>query len=266
VDLGFLNKVAVVTGGTRGIGKACARLFAEEGAKVAICARNLERLETVKHELESLGTEVLAFQADVSIPAQVKGFISSVKERFGRIDVLVNNAGESVRGEESHTDEGWEDNFRQYLHSVRWCCGEVSALMKGQRAGAIINISSIVAKRPMEISPLGAAKAALNHYTLGLAIELASYGVRVNAVCPGIIMNRHRVLAAGSVGERIARSYGMSSVEEALARYVKENTLIGRFPEPEEVANVVAFLASERAAALTGSFLIVDGGTFRFVL
>jgi len=113
---------------------------------------------------------------------------------------------------------------------------------------------------------LGAAKAALNHYTLGLAIELASYGVRVNAVCPGIIMNRHRVLAPGSVGERIARSYGMSSVEEALARYVKENTLIGRFPEPEEVANVVAFLASERAAALTGSFLIVDGGTFRFVL
>ena len=260
MDLGFSNKVAVVTGGTLGIGNACARLFAKEGAKVAICARNLGRLETVKHEFESLGTEVLALPADVSIPAQVKGFISAVKERFGRIDVLVNNAGESVRGEEAHTDEGWEDHFRQYLHSVRWCCEQVSGVMKGQRSGAIINISSIVAKRPMEISPLGAAKAALNHYTLGLAIELASYGIRVNAVCPGIIMNRHRVLAAGSVGDRIARSYGMSSVEEALARYAKENTLIGRFPEPEEVANAIVFLCSDAASFVTGADLLVDGG------
>lgn len=266
MDLGFVKKVAVVTGGTRGIGKACARLFAEEGAKVAICARNLERLESVQREIESLGTEALALPADVSIRAQVREFMAAVKSRFGRIDVLVNNAGESVRGEEALTDEGWEDHFQQYLHSVRWCCEEVSTVMKGQRAGAIINISSIAAKKPMAVSPIGAAKSALNNYTLGLAIEMAPYRVRVNAVCPGIITSPHRVLAPGGVGERIARSYNMGSVEEALARYARENTLIGRFPEPEEVASVVVFLASERAAVLTGSFLVVDGGTIRFVL
>ena len=266
MDLGLSNKVAVVTGGTRGVGKSCARLFAEEGAKVALCARNVERLKVVKDEIEDLGTEVLALQADVSIPAQLKAFLSSVKERFGRIDVLVNNAGEAVRGEGSRTDEGWDDHFRQYLHSARWCCQEVSGLMKEQRSGAIINLSSVAAKRPRELSPLGAAKAALNNYTLGLAIEMAPYRVRVNAVCPGIIMTPHRILAPGSVGERIARGYGMSSAEEALTRYARENTLIGRFPEPEEVANVLVFLASERAGALTGGFIIVDGGTLRFVL
>jgi NAD(P)-dependent dehydrogenase (short-subunit alcohol dehydrogenase family) len=138
--------------------------------------------------------------------------------------------------------------------------------MKEQRCGAIVNISSIAAKKPMNASPLGAAKSALNNYTLGLAIELSPHRVRVNAVSPGIIMTSHRVLAPGSVGERIARSYHMDSAEAALARYAKENTLIGRFPEPEEVANVVVFLASDRAAAITGSFVIVDGGTVRFVL
>lgn len=266
MDLGLAKKVAIVTGGTRGIGKACARLFAEEGAKIAICARNLERLEFVKREIESLGTDVLALQADVSVRAEVREFMSAVKSRFGRIDVLVNNAGESVRGKEALTDEGWDDHLRQYLHSVRWCCEEVSSVMRGQRSGAIINISSIAAKKPMTVSPLGAAKSALNNYTLGLAIEMSPYKIRVNTVSPGIIMSPNRVLARGGVGERIAQSYNMDSAEEALARYAKENTLIGRFPEADEVANVVVFLASERAAALTGSFLIVDGGTVRFVL
>jgi len=200
------------------------------------------------------------------VPAQVRDFMAAVKARFGRIDVLVNNAGESMRGEEALTDEGWEDNFRQYLHSVRWCCQEVSTVMKAQRSGVIINISSVVSKRPMEVSSLGAAKAALNHYTLGLAIDLAPYKIRVNAVCPGIVMTPHRVLAPGSVGERIARGYHMDSVEEALERYAKENTLIGRLPEVEEVASVVVFLASERAGPFTGNFLVVDGGTLRFVL
>lgn len=266
MELGFAKKVAVVTGGTRGIGKACARLFAEEGAKVAICARNLERLKSVEREIESLGTEVLALPADVSVRAQVREFMTAVKSRFGRIDVLVNNAGESVRGEEALTDEGWEDHLRQYLHSARWCCEEVSPVMKDQRSGAIINISSIAAKKPMNVSPLGAAKSALNNYTLGLAIEMSPYKVRVNAVSPGIVMSPHRMLARGGVGERIAQSYNMDSAEEALTRYARENTLIGRFPEPEEVANVVVFLASERAGVLTGSFLIVDGGTVRLVL
>ena len=95
---------------------------------------------------------------------------------------------------------------------------------------------------------------------------MSPYKVRVNAVSPGIVMSPHRVLARGGVGERIAQSYNMDSAEEALARYARENTLIGRFPEPEEVANVVVFLASERAGVLTGSFLIVDGGTVRLVL
>lgn len=266
MELGLRNKVAVVTGGTRGIGKACARLFAEEGARVAICARNGERLEAVRKEFEALGADVLALQADVSIPAQVGRFTTAVKERFGRIDFLVNNAGESLRGEEGLTDEGWEDNLRQYLHSVRWCCERVVPVMKEQKSGAIVNISSIASKRPMVVSSLGAAKSALNNYTLGLAIELAPYKVRVNAVCPGIVMSPNRMLAPGSVGDRIARKYNMDSIEEALDRYAKENTLIGRLPEAEEVANVVIFLASERAGALSGSFIVVDGGTLRFIL
>lgn len=265
MDLSLKEKVAVVTGGTRGIGKACARLFAEEGARVAICARDPGRLESVRREIESLGTEALAFQADMSVRAQVREFVGAVKSRFGRIDVLVNNAGESVRGDQALTDEGWEDNLKQYFHSVRWCCEEASVPMKEQRSGSIVNISSVVAKRPMTVSPLGAAKSALNNYTLGLAVELAAYRVRVNAVCPGMIVSPHRLLAPGGVGERIARGYNMGSVEDAIARYARENTLIGRLPEPGEVANVVVFLASQRAAVVTGSFMIVDGGSLRFV-
>ncbi len=260
MDLGISGKVAVVCGASAGIGKATALALAREGARVAICSRSAERLEAAAREMRSASRgEVLAISADVSDAEAVRVFLEEVTRRLGPPDILVNNAGGPPSGNFEETKaEAWDQAHRLTFRSAVSFCGTVVPAMKARRWGRIISITSLTVKQPASNLILSNAyRSALTAFSKTLASELAPFGITVNCVCPGYT-DTERLTELASA---IARKEGKSPAE--VRRDWERAIPSGRLGRPEEIADAIAFLASERAAYITGASLLVDGGFVR---
>ncbi len=253
MDLGLKDRVAIVTGGTQGIGRASALRLAAEGARVAIVARDAGRLERTLAELQTAGGAAQAVQADVSRAADCERVIAEVLERFGGIDILVNNAGTSATGEfEAVSDALWQADFDLKLFAAIRLARLAIPHMKRAGGGRIINITNIGAKQPRARStPTTVTRAAGLALTKALSKEYAADGILVNTICIGLVR-------AGQ-HERRAAQRGVD-VETLYAEMGKDIPL-GRVGQAEEVANVVTFLASAAASYVTGTSINLDGGT-----
>ena len=240
------GKSAVVTGAGRGIGRAIARKFLQEGAKVFICDLDGDRLTDAREELSALGT-VRSEVVDVTVREKVEDLVGQARAAFGRIDILANNAGIS-RFEEflEITDKNWNDTLAINLTGVFLCSQVTAREMKEQGSGAIINMAStngILGEAGL--AHYNASKAGVVLLSKTMALELAPYNIRVNSVCPGFILTDLQLES------------GMA--EEDIREYTSRIPL-NRYGRVEEVANAFAFLASDEASFITGTELVVDGG------
>jgi len=247
------NKVAIVTGGKRGIGKAIALAFAEAGADVAICGRVIEdgELEATAGEIQKLGQRSLAIQADVTRKAEVDNLVQKVMHEFGTIDILVNNAGIMIRAPLlDMPEDDWEKVINVHLKGCYLCCQAVGRIMTKQGRGNIINIASGAAfKANINRGAYCAAKAGMLMLTRVLALEVGSYNVRVNAIAPGFIkteLNR-------------AIWDDPETLEQFLTRRA---TPLGRtIGKPSDIVGAALLLASDASSYMTGQTIVVDGGT-----
>ena len=253
MDLQLHNKVAIVTGGSQGIGRATALRLAEEGASVVIAARGRELLDQVAGEIRAAGGSVAAVQADVSRAEDCARLVAEAVQAFGRLDILVNNAGTSATGEfESVTDAIWQADFELKLFAAIRLARLAIPHMKQQGGGRIVNITNIGAKQPRAKSmPTTVTRAAGLAFTKALSKEFAPHQILVNTVCIGLVR-------AGQ-HERKAALAGIP-VEQLYANMAKDIPL-GRVGRAEEVANAIAFLASDAASYITGTSINLDGGT-----
>jgi NAD(P)-dependent dehydrogenase (short-subunit alcohol dehydrogenase family) len=245
------GRVAVVTGGGQGIGFACAQALAEAGAKVVVAELMPDRVETATAALRKLGLDVAGVQLDVTRSAAVDAVAAQIEREHGAVEILVNNAGvarSDVRAEDT-SDEHWRFHMDVNLDGVFWCCRAFGRQMLERGRGSIVNIGSMsgfIVNKPQPQAFYNASKAAVHHLTKSLAAEWAARGVRVNAVAPTYI-------------ETPLTRFGMQE-NKAMYETWLEMTPMHRVGQPEEIASVVLFLASEAASLLTGSIVLADGG------
>jgi 3-oxoacyl-[acyl-carrier protein] reductase len=240
------GKAALVTGGSRGIGKAIGLRLARQGADVAFSYRgNTEAAKATADEIESIGTKSMAIQGDVKDPESADAVVKAAIGAFGKVDILVNNAG--ITRDDlimRMTEEAWRDVLETNLFGAFWMTKAVTRPMLKARAGRIVNITSVSGQAgQMGQANYSSAKAGLIGLTKATARELGSRGITVNAVAPGFVLTE---LTQG--------------LPEALQAEITARTPLGRFGTTEEVADAVAFLASDEAGYITGQVLAVDGG------
>ncbi|HSK17567.1 MAG TPA: SDR family oxidoreductase [Longimicrobiales bacterium] len=260
MDLGLRGKVALVAGSSRGLGRAVAEELAREGCALVLCSRDEDVIGGVAREISTdLGGDALAVRANLTDPEDIERLLRAAQDRFGRIDVLVTNTGGPPAGPfESHTPEVWRDAIAQNLESVLNLARGVLPQMKKRQWGRIVNITSIAVKQPVEGLILSnAVRAAVTGFARTLANEVAPQGITVNNVMPGYTRTERLVHLAEHNAERRG-----STVDDAYAAWEKEIPM-GRLGEPEELAALVAFLASQRASYITGTSIPVDGGWIR---
>lgn len=252
MDLKLTDKVALVTGASRGIGLRTARLFAAEGCHLGICGRRAADLEAAAAELRSTGIKVAAVTADVTLPAEAESFVEHCAAELGRIDILVNNVGGSAGGVSllDTTDDDWQRTFELNPFQTARLARLVVPHMRRQGGGAIVNVASISGWHPQLAgsAQYGTAKAAVIFMTERLALELAHDHIRVNTVSPGSIV------WDGSDWDDYRKAHG-----DDYAAYVREGFPMGRLGSPEEVADVIVFVASPRAHWVNGRHIPVDG-------
>jgi 3-oxoacyl-[acyl-carrier protein] reductase len=263
MDLGLKDKVALVTAASRGLGKAVAWEFAREGAHVAICARGKDVLRATAREIavDTWG-EIFPIVADVTKPEDIQRLVSAVEEHFGQIDILVNNAGGPPTGTfMDFDDETWEAALQLNLMSTVRLCRAVLPGMQARRWGRIVNMTSASVKQPIDGFILSsAARSGVVAMAKTLANEYAAKGITVNNVCPGwTLTDRVKSLAEGRAAKE------GKTVREVVDDYAA-NIPAHRLGRPEELAALVVFLASERAAYITGATIQVDGGYVRSLL
>jgi len=262
MDLGIKGKTAVVTGGSRGIGFAIAQRLLAEGATVAICARNRERLESAERRLREMGGgPVFALAADTSERSSREALVDSVLERTGRIDILVNNAGTHVRATvDDMTEEQLQAQLDDKLFGFFGMIRCVLPHMRAQRDGRIVNIIGQAVRHPHpDRLPSGIANAAAQAMTKAVADAVARDNIRVNSVCPQYIETE----IVASVIEKEMKERNLDRATAA-AGFTRANVL-GRLGTPEEIADVVAYIISDRANFVCGSSVSVDGGYHRYV-
>ncbi|MDE2839244.1 MAG: SDR family oxidoreductase [Chloroflexota bacterium] len=263
MDLELRGKTAIVSAGSKGLGKAIALGLAAEGARVAICSRNPDNLSQAAQEiLTKTGSEVLAVPVDVTKPDAIANFVGTVVQRQGKIDILVNNAGGPPMGTfDDFEDKEWEDAFNLTFMSVIRFVREVLPHMRKTGSGRIINVTSTSVKQPLESLLLSSAiRPAVIGLAKSLANELAPDNILVNNICPGSI---HTDRIKENVAAQV-RSTGQS--EESVMEEYAAKIPLGRLGEPVELADLAVFLASERASYITGATLQVDGGLIRYIM
>ncbi len=263
MDLGLKDKVAVVAGGSMGLGKAVALELSREGAKVAIGALDDPELPKAAEEIKKeTGGEVIAIPVDVTIPEQAKNFVRKAIEHYGTIDILVNNAGGPPAATFLDIDDDlWIFGFKLNLMSTILMTREAVPVMKEKRWGRIINMTSVAVKQPIDGLILSnTMRSGVVGMAKTLSNELAPYNVTVNNVCPGYTMtDRVRKLA-----EVTAEKEG-TTPQEIIKRW--ESTIpMGRLGTPQEFANLVTFLASERSSYITGASIQIDGGYYKGIM
>ena len=250
-NLGLEGKIAVVTGGSDGLGLATAERLALEGAKVVICARREDHLRrAAKGISERTGGEVLAVRADVSVKEDIESLINSTLDRFGGVDILVNNAGKSAAaGLEEVTDEDWQDDINLKVMGAIRACRRVIPIMRERGGGSIVNATIVGGKVPSARAlPTSVSRAAGINLTKSLANEYAEVGIRVNTVCIGLLKSEQWVRRAGNKDPN------------DLYKELSVQVPLGRVGESEEYADLVAFLVSDRASYITGVAVNIDGG------
>lgn len=256
MDLGLADKHVLITGGTRGIGLACARQYLQEGARVSICGRSAASCDAAIHQLDS-AERVDAYVADVTDPGAALRFVDAAEGRGGPVDILVNSAGAAARAPFDELDAAtWHAAMQAKFYTYINVIDIVIKRMAVRARGSIVNVIGMGGKFPSTIHlPGGSANAALMLATAGLASAYAPRGVRVNAVNPTLTATER--MNEGLLAQ--ARQDGIS-VEEALVRSAS-NMPFKRFAKPEEVADVVVFLSSERASYVSGSIVNIDGAS-----
>ncbi len=251
MDLKLAGKTVLITGGSRGIGLRTARAFAAEGCSLGLCGRSLADLDAAAAELRGQGAPVVSVLADVTVPEEAAAFVEHCAQALGRIDILINNVGGAVSGlllEAS--DEAWRRTFEMNPFQIARLTRLVTPHMRRLGGGAIVNLASISGWHPQlaGFAQYGAAKAAVIYMTERLALELARDHIRVNTVSPGSIVWE------GGDWDAFRQAH-----PESFAAYVRDGFPMGRLGSPEEVADVVVFVASPRANWINGRHIPVDG-------
>jgi NAD(P)-dependent dehydrogenase (short-subunit alcohol dehydrogenase family) len=242
------GRVALVTGGTKGLGRAIAEALAEAGADVAISARNEEAAARIADEIaHATGRRTLGIPADVALAAQVDAMVARTLDSLGRIDILVNNAGINIRGPIDELDEAsWDAVIDTNLKGPWLCCRAVARPMKAQKWGRVINVSSMLGEISMPgRSPYASSKGGLTLLTKTLALEWARDGINVNALCPGPF--------ATEINTPLLN-------DPAASAQIEANVPLGRWGDPVELGPAAVFLASEASSFMTGATLFIDGG------
>jgi 3-oxoacyl-[acyl-carrier protein] reductase len=261
MDLGIKGRSAVVTGGSRGIGRETARQFLEEGVRVTICGRNQDSLEKTRDELaRATSGEIQAVVADMTKEADIARLVDAAKQKFGTVDILVNNAGQMYSGRFSvMNDAGLKEQFETKIFGFLRAIRLVHPMMKAQRWGRIVNLIGGAGKEPDPyMFGSGITNSGLLNITKSLSTEFGEEGILVNAVCPGWVdTNLWRRNAQG-----LANELGAKSEEDARRLAARKNAL-NRFGKPGELANAIVFLCSERASYITGISLNLDGGRLK---
>jgi NAD(P)-dependent dehydrogenase (short-subunit alcohol dehydrogenase family) len=269
------GKVAVITGASRGIGRAIAYCFADEGADLALCSRSLVDLEESNNEIRKKGRKVVSVQADVTQFPEVEYLVQKTMDAYGKIDILVNNVGGgrsevgigggavSARGFSilDLTDEDWDGAYEVNLKSHVYMCKAVVPHMKAQKSGKIINMSSISGKTgdPYRMH-YSSMKGAIITFTWALAKELAKDNVNVNCICPGLIYTKAWSVGAKILWQKVPQYQDLNSPDAVFHEYVERLVPLGREQTVEDIGRAAVFLASEDARNITGQTLNVDGG------
>lgn len=260
------DKVAIVTGSSSGIGKGIAKMFANEGAKVVLSSNDLEGLKKVSSEIKNEGGDSIFIEADMRSEEQIKRMVEEAYDTYGKIDILINNAGlpmfgfaieNRTREMEKRFRDIMDVNFRGYWHA----CSLVVPYLKKQDSASIVNISSVRGKDALaNESAYCSAKGAVNMLTKSLAIELAPYDIRVNTISPGAIQ-------VENIGHWILSRYGEDKHQEYQEKFrdvhlkgMKLNQPLRKIGRPKDIAYAAVYLASEEARFITGSNLMIDGG------
>jgi len=263
MDLELKGKVAIIGGASKGLGRACAQILAEEGAKITICSRTEADLQQAAAEIrDTTGAEVLVIPADLESHESIKSLIATTVDHYGHLDIMVNNSGgPPLARSYDATEEQWETAVQRSLFFFARMSREAVPHLKAQGGGRIINILASTVYQPIpNLALSGATRMGVVAFAKSLADEVGRDGILVNNVCPGSILSE-RMLS--NVTAR-SKELGIS-VEEGLAQRASE-TAVGRIGEPKELANLVAFLASGKSSYVTGTSILVDGGLVRSVI
>ena len=244
------ERVAIITGGGTGIGRAIAMELAELGADVVVASRDLQHLEPTVADIRALGRRALAIQTDIRIPAQIEALVEQTRAQLGKIDIHINNAGGQYPAPAVDLSvEGWRSVIDLNLSGTFYCSQVVARQMMHTNGGVIVNIvASFGLRAAPGLAHAAAARAGVINLTRTLALEWAKHNIRVNAVAPGVVMTE------AALAEMLIRPDAIESIERAIP--------LKRLGTPEDIAHVVTFLVSDAAAYITGETIAADGGNW----